>query len=163
MRVAAAAAHLATRLGVINAWIIAPMLLCLAVGAAGHDLPPVPAAILLAAQIAIGVSLGLRFKVERLRRLPRVAVGGLISALLLAGGAFTLLSALVESFGDLDHLSAILSVAPGGLGEMIASASALGLLAASVAGFQLARSVLTNLLVPPLIRRVFDRRVDHRQ
>ncbi len=39
---AAILAHVATLLNVINAWIIAPMLLCLLVVGAGHSLPPVP-------------------------------------------------------------------------------------------------------------------------
>lgn len=160
---AAVIAALATRFNVINAWIIAPMLLCLAVVAAGHSLPPVPPIILLAAQIAIGVSLGLRFRVDSLRRFPRVALAGLLSALLLAGGAFTVLATSVEGLGELDHVSAILAVAPGGLGEMIASAGALGLLAATVAGFQLTRSVLTNLLVPPVIRWIVRGRPNNKQ
>lgn len=145
-------AAVATRLNVINAFIIAPMLLCLAVVAAGHPLPHVPPLVFLAAQIAIGTSLGLRFRLDRLRRFPRVALAGVFSAILLIGAAFTVLAFFVERFGKLDHISAILAVAPGGLGEMIASAASLGLLAATVAGFQLTRSVLTNLMAPPIIR-----------
>lgn len=155
---AAIVAAVATRLGVLNAWVIAPMLSSLAVVAAGHPLPPVPPVVFLAAQIAIGASLGLRFRIDRLRRFPRVALAGCFSGLLLIGAAFLVLAPIVEMSGQLDHLSAILAVAPGGLGEMIASAGALGLLAATVAGFQLSRSVLTNLLVPPVIRWFIGRR-----
>ncbi|MBC8130980.1 MAG: AbrB family transcriptional regulator [Rhizobiaceae bacterium] len=149
---AAAIAWLATRARIVNAYIIVPMLLCVAVVSAGHVLPPVPPLVLFAAQIAIGTSLGLRFRLDRLRRLPRLALGAFLCGLALIGVAFIGLTALVEHLGDLDHVSAILAVAPGGLGEMIASAGTLGLLAAAVAGFQLARSILTNLCAPPLIR-----------
>ncbi|KQT53141.1 hypothetical protein ASG43_19385 [Aureimonas sp. Leaf454] len=145
-------AAVATRLRVVNAYIIAPMLLCVAIVSAGHALPPVPPLLLFAAQVAIGLSLGLRFRLDRLRRLPRVAIGGLLSGLALIGAAFAGLAPLAERYGDVDHISAILSVAPGGLGEMIASAGTLGLLAAVVAGFQLTRTISTNLLAPPLIR-----------
>jgi uncharacterized membrane protein AbrB (regulator of aidB expression) len=41
---------------------------------------------------------------------------------------------------------------PGGLGEMIAASAALGLLPATVAGFQITRSIVTNIFVPLLIR-----------
>lgn len=155
--VAAAMAAAATRLGVLNAWIIAPMLSSLVVVAAGHPLPPVPPIVFLAAQIAIGASLGLRFRIDRLRRFPRVALAGCFSGLLLIAAAFLVLAPVIEMIAQLDHLSAILAVAPGGLGEMIAAAGALHLLAATVAGFQLSRSVLTNLLVPPVVRWLIGR------
>ena len=148
---AAAIAALATHLKVVNAFVITPMLLSLAVVAAGHRLPPVPPCVLLLAQITIGASLGLRFRLDRLRRMPRVALGGVLSGLVLIGAAFIGIAALVQAESDLDHVSAILAVAPGGLGEMIASAGTLGLLVAAVAVFQLTRSVMTNLFVPPLI------------
>jgi len=142
----------ATRLRVTNGWIIAPMLVSLAVVSFGHLLPPVPSPLLIAAQIAIGASLGLRFRLDQMRKFPRIALAGLVSGLLLIGVAFIGLTWLVERYTDLDHVSAILAVAPGGLGEMIASATTLGLLAAAVAGFQMTRSLMTNLLAPPLIR-----------
>lgn len=145
-------AAVATRLGVTNAWVIAPMLSSLAVVSAGHMLPPVPQPLLVAAQIAIGASLGLRFRLDQMQQFPRVALAGLVSGLLLIGSAFVGLTWVVEGLTDLDHVSAILTVAPGGLGEMIASATTLGLLAATVAGFQMTRSLTTNLLAPPLIR-----------
>jgi hypothetical protein len=145
-------AAVATRLRVVNAYIIAPMLLCVAIVSLGHRLPPVPPLLLFGAQVAIGTSLGLRFRLDRLRRLPRVALGGLLCGLALIGIAFIGLAPLAERLGEVDHVSAILSVAPGGLGEMIASAGTLGLLAAVVAGFQLTRTISTNLLAPPLIR-----------
>lgn len=148
----AALAAAATRLRIVNAYIIVPMLLCIAVVGAGHRLPPVPPLLLFAAQIAIGTSLGLRFRLDRLRRMPRLALGGCLTGAVLIGTAFVGLSAVVERFSGLDHVSAILAVAPGGLGEMIASAATLGLLAAAVAGFQLTRSILTNLCLPPIIR-----------
>ncbi|KQT61881.1 MULTISPECIES: AbrB family transcriptional regulator [unclassified Aureimonas] len=150
-------AAVATRLHVVNAYIIAPMLFCVAIVAAGHRLPPVPPLLLFTAQIAIGTSLGLRFRLDRLRRLPRVALGGILTGLALIAIAFAGLAPLAERFGGVDHISAILSVAPGGLGEMIASAGTLGLLAAVVAGFQLTRTISTNLLAPPLIRWVVER------
>jgi uncharacterized membrane protein AbrB (regulator of aidB expression) len=53
----------------------------------------------------------------------------------------------------LDRASLGLGLAPGGIGEMIASAESLGVGAALVAGFQFTRSFLTNLIAPPLILR----------
>lgn len=148
----------ASRIGVLNPWVIAPILLCLAAVTAGLDLPPVPTPLLVAAQIAIGASLGLRFRLAEFGRLPRAALAGLVSGLLLLGVSYAVFGWAVEAFGNLDHETATLAVMPGGLGEMIASASALGLLPATVAGFQITRAILTNIFAPPLIRYAMARR-----
>jgi uncharacterized membrane protein AbrB (regulator of aidB expression) len=134
------------------------MLLGLAVVAAGFMIPPMPPPFLVAAQIAIGASLGVRFRADRLTKLPRVALAGVLSGLMLIGAAFVGLAWAVERLGGFDHVSAMLAVAPGGLGETIAAATTLGFLAAPIAGFQITRSLVTNLLAPPLIRWAFNRR-----
>nr|MBA3518974.1 AbrB family transcriptional regulator [Hyphomicrobiales bacterium] len=148
----------ASRFGVLNPWVIAPMLLCLGAVAAGFDLPLIPTPLLIAAQIAIGASLGLRFRLAEFRSLPRAALAGLISGALLIGVSFAAFGWTVARLGGLGPETATLAVMPGGLGEMIASAGALGLLPATVAGFQITRSILTNIFAPPLIRYALARR-----
>jgi membrane AbrB-like protein len=159
---AAALAALATRLQIFNAYIIAPMLVSLLVVAVGHRLPPVPGPVLVAAQVAIGASLGLRFDLARMGRLPRVALAGAVSSFVMIILAFSVLAPLADRLGGLDPVSSTLASAPGGLGEMIGSAASLGLLAAAVAGFQLARSLLTNLAAPPLIRWYIGQKITKR-
>lgn len=141
-----------SRFGVLNPWVIVPMLLCLAAVAAGIRLPQLPAPLQVAAQIAIGTSLGLRFRLQHFRSLPRAALAGIFSGLVLIGVSGILFAGAVQALGDLEHKTAMMAVMPGGLGEMIASASALGLLPATVAGFQITRSILTNIFAPPLIK-----------
>ncbi|MDQ3557847.1 MAG: AbrB family transcriptional regulator [Pseudomonadota bacterium] len=148
----------ASRFGVLNPWVIAPMLLCLGAVAAGFDLPLIPTPLLIAAQIAIGASLGLRFRLAEFRSLPRAALAGLISGALLIGVSFAAFGWTVARLGGLGPETATLAVMPGGLGEMIASAGALDLLPATVAGFQITRSILTNIFAPPLIRYALARR-----
>lgn len=148
----------ASRLRVTNPWIIVPMLVSIGLVGAGLRVPPVPSLLLVAAQIGIGTSLGLRFRLDQIRQFPRIAAAGLLSGMLLILAGFFILTRVAEALTGIDHASAILAVAPGGLGEMIAAASTLGLLAASVAGFQISRSLVTNLLVPPLIRTFMARR-----
>jgi len=148
----------AVRLGVLNPWVIAPMLLCLVASIAGARIPPIPAPLLILAQIGIGASLGLRFRVAQLRRLPRAAAAGVVSGLLLTALSFACFAPLVAAFGGLSREASTLGVMPGGLGEMIAVASALGLLPATVAGFQITRSILTNVVAPQLIRVALPRR-----
>lgn len=145
-------AWIATRLGLINAFVLAPMLLALAMAAAGFAIPPVPDVVLAPAEVAIGATLGLRLSLRRLGRLPRVALGGVASGTILFLLSFLLFAPLIRWGTGLDPLSAVLGAAPGGLGEMVASAGALGILAAPVACFQLSRTVVTNLVVAPLVR-----------
>ena len=142
----------ASRFGVLNPWVIVPMLLCLAAVAAGIDLAQLPASLQIAAQIAIGTSLGLRFRLQHFRSLPRAALAGIFSGLALIGVSGLLFAGAVQALGGLGYETATMAVMPGGLGEMIASASALGLLPATVAGFQITRSILTNIFTPPLIK-----------
>ena len=145
-------ALVAGRMRVINAFIVVPTLLCMVLIAFGFDVPSVPGPLLVAAQIGIGASIGLRFRFDRMRRLPRTVFGGIVSGLALVSASLFGLGFLIERFGGLDHVSALLAAAPGGLGEMIATADALGVATAMVAGFQLTRSIFTNVFVAPLIR-----------
>jgi hypothetical protein len=151
----------AARLRITNPWIIVPMLLSLGLVAGGVEVPPVPGPVpgpvLVAAQIAIGTSQALRFRLDQMRQFPRIAAAGVVSGLVLMGVAFFALTPLVKAVAGIDRASVVLAVAPGGLGEMIAAATSLGLLAASVAGFQLTRSILTNLVMPPILRAVLHR------
>jgi hypothetical protein len=147
-----AIAAAATRFGVLNPWVIAPMLLCLAIVALGATLPPVPDPVLIVAQIAIGASLGLRFRMESFRMLPRAALAGLASGAALITIAVLGFAPAVGMLAVLSPATATLAVMPGGLGEMIAAAAALGLFPATVAGFQITRSIITNIFAPPLIR-----------
>jgi uncharacterized protein len=152
-------ALIATRLKVINAFIVVPTLISILVVSLGFQIPAVPSPLLVAAQIGIGGSLGLRFSFDRMRRLPRTVLGGLVSGLVLTALSFFGLGAAIEHLAGVDHLAALLAAAPGGLGEMITTATALGLASAVVAGFQLTRSIFTNIVVAPLIRwHVFRRR-----
>jgi uncharacterized protein len=110
------------------------------------------------AQVAIGASLGVRFNVESLRQLPRAAMAGVVSALVLLTATSVGLGTLVAAVSGIDYHTMALAVAPGGLGEIIASAKAIGLASATVAGFQFVRSALTNLLAPHAIRLWATRR-----
>jgi membrane AbrB-like protein len=150
--VSIAFALLSNRLGLMNPWVVIPMLLGFVVVALGRYVPPMPEIWVIAAQIAIGASVGARFDVAALRALPRAALAGVFSTFMLAAFAFVALAPLISVSVDLADVEAMLASAPGGLGEMIAAATALGLASASVAGFQFVRSLTTNALAPPIIR-----------
>lgn len=149
----AAVSLLAGRLGMINPWIVVPMVV--GAGLAALDLPVarMPQPLLIAAQILIGGSLGAQLLLTEFARLPRVLVGAVVSTSLLGLVMLMLCGPLLAVFLELDLLSLLLALSPGGFGEMVASAKALDAQVAVVVGFQFVRSLLTNLAAPLLVGR----------
>jgi hypothetical protein len=154
----AGTAYAMARAGLLNPWVVMPMVAGLLVVLAGFPIPPMPPPLLIAAQILIGVSLGARIRMAELAALPRAALGGILSALALIAIMVLAVVPLLRPLAGVGHDVLVLALAPGGLGEMIASAKALGVAAATVAGFQFVRSLSTNMLAPVLIRRWTRRR-----
>lgn len=150
--IAGVTAWLATRVGLLNPWVIAPMLLGLLLVNFGLSVPRLPPWLLILAQLAIGTSLGSRFDFGSLTALPRATIAGILSALVLIALAPVGLARLLEATMTLSYTTFALAVAPGGLGEMISTAKALAVAPATVAGFQFTRAVMTNLLVPLFIK-----------
>ncbi len=142
------------RAGMLNPWVLMPMATGVLVVIAGFPLAGMPRPLLVGAQILIGFSLGARLRKEDFARVPRAAAAGfLVSAALL--GTMLLAAALVfPAWTGIPAATLALALAPGGIGEMIASAKALGVGAGLVAGFQFTRSFLTNLIAPPLLMRL---------
>lgn len=142
-----------SRLGVLNPWVIMPMAVGIALVSMNVSIAPMPWWMIVGAQILIGFSLGARLKKEDFERVPRAA----LAAVVCSGGLILIMVfgfvPVLRLFVDVAPVSLALGVAPGGLGEMIASAKALGAAAAIVAGFQFTRSFLTNIIAPPLLVR----------
>lgn len=142
-----------SRLGVLNPWVIMPMAVGILVVSLDIDIAPMPGVLVIVAQVLIGFSLGARLKKDDFQRVPRAV----LAALVCSGGLIVIMVAgfvpVLRLFLEIDARTLALGVAPGGLGEMIASAKALGAAAAVVAGFQFTRSFLTNVIAPPLLIR----------
>ncbi|MCY0093845.1 AbrB family transcriptional regulator [Hoeflea ulvae] len=141
------------RLGLLNPYIIMPMVIGIAFVLSGFRVAQMPVPLLIAAQVLIGFSLGARLKSEDLARMPRAALAGIVCGLALIAFMVLLVAPVLNTLTGTDLAVLMLGVAPGGLGEMIASAKALGVASALVAGFQFVRSFLTNMIVPPLLLR----------
>ena len=143
---------LVRRLGMLNPWIVVPMIVGAVFSLSGYQVAPMPPQLIIASQVLIGASLGARLKLATFARLPRVFVAALLSTatltLIMMLGIVPGLSAELS----LDPVTLVLAVAPGGLGEMVAAAKALGAAIPLVVGFQFVRSLLTNLSAPLLIR-----------
>jgi membrane AbrB-like protein len=153
--VGAVISFVSSRLGVLNPWILMPMVVGVVLVAFGFSLMPLPQPLLIAAQVGIGFSLGTRLDIADLVHVPKITVGALASGLALIAIMTYVALPFLLTWIDADRLSVVLGLAPGGLGEMIATSKAVGGATALVAGFQFVRSFITNMLVPPIVSRVF--------
>jgi uncharacterized protein len=142
---------LMARTGRANPWFMGALLASMALTMAGLELSAMPVAATNAAQLLIGVSLGVRFQREFLRAAPRwlmdVAVGTVGMLLLCAGFAWLL------SWGTRLHpATLVLGTSPGGIAEMAITAKVLQLGVPVVTAFQVCRLVAVLVLVEPLYR-----------
>jgi hypothetical protein len=134
----AGGALLWARMGLVNAWIIGPLLVVGAIGASGQTLSSLPAQISALGQLCIGCSLGCRFSPQFLREAPRFLLSSLLVTLwLLLGGAG--LAFVLAWIGDLNPASVILGLAPGGVAEMCITAKVLQLGVPLVTAFHVVR------------------------
>ncbi|WP_374653571.1 AbrB family transcriptional regulator [Dongia sp.] len=138
---AAGAAFILKRWRVPNVWLLVPVTIggiASATGLASLTMPPV---LLIAAQLVIGIWLGRRFRRAMLTRLPRVTLAALLTTLLLliaaAGGAVLLAAATTLPFA-----TGFLSLAPGGVTEMVLTASLLHLDVPVITAFHVTRILL---------------------
>jgi membrane AbrB-like protein len=132
------------------------LLASLAVTLAGWELSAVPNALSNAAQLVIGVSLGIRFRREFIKTAPRwlasVAWGSVVMM------SVSVLFGMALAWGTgLHPATLILGTAPGGITEMAITAKVLQLGVPVVTAFQVCRLVAVLLIVGPLFTWVARR------
>lgn len=152
-----AGALLMVRLGRTNPWFLGPLLVAIAFTVGGHAPSAVPGWLTNAAQLAIAVSLGVRFSREFLHTAPRwlacVALGTLGMIALCAAFAWALAWATGIHWATL-----VLGTSPGGIAEMAITAKVLQLGVPVVTAFQVCRLVAVLLLTGPMYRQLHARR-----
>lgn len=142
-----AAAFLARPLKMPNSWLLVPAALGAIVAGTGFGPFEVPSPLLTVAQVVIGIWLGCRFRREALSRLPRVTAAAGATTLFLVAFASGL-ALMVSAVSGLPFATSLLAVAPAGVTEMVLTATAMHLDAASVTAFQIMRIavVMTTIL-----------------
>ena len=146
-----AGAWLMQRTNRANPWFIGALLVSMGLTMAGVELSAVPSWMSNAAQLVIGVSLGVRFSAEFVHAAPRwlgqVAVGTV--AMVVLSSVF---AGLLAWATGLSWATLVLGTSPGGIAEMAITAKALQLGVPIVTAFQVVRLVTVLLLVGPLYR-----------
>ena len=134
-----------------NAWFIGSLLVSIALTVNECELSSIPSWVTNAAQLAIGVSLGVRFTPQFIHTAPRwlasVTIGTFVMIL-----ASALLSLGLSQLIDLHVATMILSNAPGGIAEMAITAKVLQLGVAVVTALQACRIIAVLFLAEPLFR-----------
>jgi membrane AbrB-like protein len=140
-----------TRLNVPNAFMLGPLLTAAAITAAGFAWSSLPAPLLDAGQLLIGVALGVRFAPEFFRAAPRY-----LSSVALLTFAYLAVSAVFGAWlgrsAGVATATAILATTPGGIGEMAITAKVLKLGAPIVTAFHSIRLALVVLIIGGLYR-----------
>jgi membrane AbrB-like protein len=136
-------------MGRSNPWFIGSLLVSIGLASNEIALSSIPVEMTNAAQLAIGVSLGVRFTAEFLHTAPRwlasVGVGTLVMILLCVGFSFVL-----QELTQLPLATMVLSTAPGGIAEMAITAKVLQLGVAVVTALQVCRLIAVLILAEPL-------------
>ena len=144
-----AGAWLMRRLGRANPWFMGALVAAMALTMAGITWSAIPAWLSNAAQLVIGVSLGVRFTSGFLHTAPRwlasVGLGTLSMMALCAGFAW-----LLSRGTGLHPVTLLLGTSPGGITEMSITAKVLQLGVPVVTAFQVCRLVAVLLLANPV-------------
>ncbi len=145
-----------SRLRWANPWFIGGLAVAMGLSLAAVPLSAMPPFVSSAAQLVIGVSLGVLFRREFLGHAPRwmaiVALATLGAIALCLGFAWVLAQVTGLGVGTL-----VLGTSPGGIAEMAITAKVLQLGVPMVTAFQVFRLVAVLLLVEPLYRWRYGR------
>ena len=137
--------------GRANPWFIGALLAAMALTMAGLHLSAVPTALTNAAQLVIGVSLGVRFSRGFLRQAPRWLLAAALGTLGMIVVCALFAVALAWPTG-IHPVTLMLATSPGGITEMAITAKVLQLGVPVVTAFQVCRLVAVLLLAEPLFR-----------
>ncbi len=135
-----------------NPWFMGAMLVSMGMTLSGQQWSAVPKELSNAAQLVIGISLGVRFQKEFIRTAPQWMLSVLVGSLSMMLAAAGLGWVLAEATG-LHPATMILGTAPGGIAEMAITAKVLELGVPVVTAFQVCRLVAVLMLVSPLYHR----------
>lgn len=135
-------------------YIMVPMIVTSILQISGAPLPALPAQLMVAAQLLIGINLGLSVQLRELR-----SMGSWIAPVLLLLTCLLLLSSgsgfLLSLWTGMDVPTAILSTVPGGFVEMSLTAASVGADPVIVIALQLTRLYMIIGGVPWCLKRVF--------
>ena len=144
------------RLRQTNPWLMGALVVSLLITASGVNLSALPPWLTNAAQLVIGISLGVRFTPGFVHMAPRwlasIALTTLTMICLCAGFAWLLAQA-----AGLHWATLLLATSPGGIAEMAITAKVLKLGVPVVTAFHVVRLLVVLVLAEPIYRWCYQR------
>lgn len=132
-------------------FVIGPLLTTALLNSIGLNLPAFHELFFIFAQVSIGVGFGLMITFQDLKNGGKYCGLYLITTVLLIGASFGL-GFIFSLFTDLNLATAMLSFAPGGLVEMVLTASTIGADPAIVSSLQFIRLVFIISFIPSILK-----------
>ncbi len=151
-----AGAWVMQRLGRANPWFMGALVVSMGLTMASVHLSAIPQWMTNAAQLVIGVSLGVRFSADFLHTAPRWLAAVALGTLVMVGVCAAFAWALAWGTG-LHPATMILGTSPGGIAEMAITAKVLQLGVPVVTAFQVCRLVAVLVLVEPVFVWLYGR------
>nr|WP_247744357.1 AbrB family transcriptional regulator [Ruegeria sp. R14_0] len=146
----------ATQLGLPAAWLLGALVAVGLLSSLGFSSGRMPAPLMAGVQVLVGVSLGARFRRDRLSSVPRaLAVGFPVLLVIMVGMAIAAATASLVTPISLPTLVLCFSI--GGMAEMVLTSKVLGQNVALVAAFQAVRAVLVNASAGVVWRTVLSK------
>ncbi len=139
------------------AYVIGPLLVTALLNISGVSLPTLPNWLLIVAQITVGISMGNKISINELKFGGKYCGLYFLMTILLIGTSFGI-GYIFASLTNLSLSTAILSLSPGGMVEMVFTAKSVGADAAVVSSLQLIRLLFIILVVPSFLKFLFNRR-----
>ncbi|WP_077621121.1 AbrB family transcriptional regulator [Bacillus sinesaloumensis] len=139
------------------AYVIGPLAVTALLGVLGVSLPSIPPWFLIIAQITVGLRMGNNINLRDLKIGGKYCGVYLVLTMLLVVVSFGF-GYLFAIFTDLDLPTAMLSLAPGGIVEMVLTATAIGADPAVVSSLQLIRLLFIIIVVPSFLKWMFTRK-----
>lgn len=147
----AAGGALMQRLKVPNPWVLGALAVCMVLTGSGVEWSALPRPLSQAAQVAIAVTLGVRFTPDSLRAAPRWLGAVTLGTLVMVAVSAAFAAALAWAIG-LHPATVLLATSPGGMAEMAITAQVLGLGVPVVTAFHVVRYAAVLVLTAPLWR-----------
>lgn len=144
------------RLKRANPWFIGALMTSLLLTASGANLSSLPPGWVNAAQLVIGISLGVRFTPDFVQMAPRW-LGSVALATLFMIGLCAGFAGLLAQLVNVHWATLLLSTSPGGIAEMSITAKVLQLGVPVVTAFHVTRVAAVLLLAEPMYRYWYQR------
>lgn len=133
----------ATQLKLPAAWLLGALVAVGLLSSFGLASGRMAAPLIAGVQVLVGISLGARFRRDRLSSIPR-ALGAGLPVLLLIMAGMAIAAALASLVTPISLPTLVLCFSIGGMAEMVLTSKVLGQNVALVAAFQAVRAVLVN-------------------